>query len=145
MNGSNKVSAKRLLTGGGMLFATALGFVIYSGAVSFSNWPWTTTQSFTSGEVLGFQIGSTKEDCFQNAIRLERNGHARGLNLVDADVGTYEERFDGTELQFDDFTRVRLSNTWHLALTGENGWLLLEFDRERLRRISKRRYRGPTE
>jgi hypothetical protein len=68
---------------------------------------------------MGFEIGAFKLACFQRAIALEQEGETRALHLVDAEPGTYEERFKGTDLTDADFSAARASNIWRLGLTGE--------------------------
>lgn len=129
----------------GSAFVLSALFLIYSGAVTFSNWPWTKTEAHTSGTVMGFEIGKSQLSCFQHSIALEDEGEIRALHLVDAEPGTYEERFKGTNLTEADFERAKASNVWRLGLTGVNAWLLLTFEDERLARVERKDYRGPTE
>ncbi len=138
-------SLRNFTAGSASLLFLATAFLIYSGAVTFSNWPWTTTEIHTSGGVMGFEIGEAKLSCFQRTIALENKGEIRALGLVDAEPGTYEERFKGTDLTEADFDAARASNIWRLGLVGENAWLLLTFGDDRLTRIERKDYRGPTE
>ena len=94
---------------------------------------------------MGFEIGEAKLSCFQHTIALENKGEIRALGLVDAEPGTYGERFKGTDLTEADFDAARASNIWRLGLVGENAWLLLTFGDDRLTRIERKDYRGPTE
>ena len=94
---------------------------------------------------MGFEIGSSKLACFQNAIALEREGRSVALHPLGGEPGTYEERFKGTDLKEADFGTLRASEIWHLDLAGENAWLLLFFEDEVLVRIERKDYRGPTE
>jgi hypothetical protein len=136
---------RNVILGLGSLIVVAVAFLTYSATVTFSNWPWTKTETHTSGAVMGFTIGASKSSCFQQAIVLEQQGEIRALHLVDAEPGTYDERFRGTNLSPADFDRVRLSNVWRLGLVGENAWLVLTFEDENLARIESKEYRGPTE
>ena len=111
--------------------------------MTFRNWPWTKT--YRSGTITGFWIGSSKLACFQRGIALEQEGQIVALGLLDEKPGTYEEEFKGTDLTEADFGTVRASKIWHLALAGENAWLLLFFEDEVLARIERKDYRGPTE
>ncbi|HGY92294.1 MAG TPA: hypothetical protein ENK43_14080 [Planctomycetes bacterium] len=129
----------------GSLMVLAVAFLTYSGAVTFANWPWTKTEAHTSGVVMGFEIGASKSSCFQHAVALQGQGEIRALDLVDAEPGTYDERFNGTNLTREDFDRARLSNVWRLDLVGVNAWLLLTFEGDRLVRLERKDYRGPTE
>lgn len=134
-----------MVVGIGSLVAVAAAFLIYSGAVTFSNWPWTKTETHTSGAVMGFKIGESKLACFQQAIALQQKGEIRALRLADAERGTFDERFKGTDLSPADFDRVRASNVWRLGLVGVNAWLLLSFEDDRLARVERKEHRGPTE
>jgi len=136
---------RNVVVGLGSMFILTLSFLIYSGAVTFSNWPWTKTETYTSGTVMGFSVGASKLSCFQQAIALQQKGEIRGLGLIEAEPGTYEEQFTGRDLTQADFDRARSSNAWHLGLTGVNGWLLLTFEDDLLVRVDRKDYRGPTE
>ncbi len=138
-------SFKKLVIGAAALLVLALAFLMYSGAVTFSNWPWTRTATHTSGTVMGFEIGASKLSCFRHAKSLEQGGTIRALHLVDAEPSTYEEKFKGTDLTDADFEAARVSDLWRLGLTGANAWLLLTFDEDRLGRVERKDYRGPTE
>jgi len=129
----------------GFILVLTLVFLAYSVAVNFSNWPWTKTVVYKSGEVMGFKIGAPKSSCFDQAIILQQRAEIRALGLVDAEPGTYEERFKGIDLTQDDFPAANLSNSWRLGLSGQNSWVLLFFKDCRLVRIEKKEYRGPTE
>jgi hypothetical protein len=139
------VSFKGVVVAVAALVVLGVAFLIYSGAVTFSNWPWTRTEAHASGAVMGFEIGASKRYCFQRAMELEDEGEIRALNLVDAEPGTYDERFKGTNLTEADFERVKASNIWRLGLTGVNAWLLLTFEDDALVRVERKDYRGPTE
>ena len=136
---------KNVLLAAGSLLVLALGFLTYSGAVTFSNWPWTKTEIHTSGVLMGFKVGESKLSCFQHVIALENEGEIRALHLVDAEPGTYEERFKGTDLTEADFEAAEPSNIWRLGLAGENAWVLLTFEDDQLTKIERKEYRGPTE
>lgn len=137
--------SKNVIVGLASLMTVAVAFLTYSAMVTFSNWPWTKTEIDTSGTVMGFTIGASKFSCFEQAIVLEQQGEIRALHLVDAEPSTYNERFRGTSLSAVDFARVRSSNVWRLGLAGVNAWLLLTFEDEKLARIERNDYRGPTE
>lgn len=136
---------RNVSVGLGLLVVLAVAFLMYSGAVTFSNWPWTKTETHTSGAVMGFEIGASKSSCFQQAIILEQQGEIRALHLVDAEPGTYHERFKGTNLTPADFDRVRSSDVWRLGLVGANAWLVLTFEDDKLARVERKDYQGPTE
>ncbi len=135
---------RRVILVVGSAFVLAVLFLAYSGDVAFSNWPWTATETHTSGTVMGFEIGKSKLSCFRHSIALEDQGEIRALHLVDAEPGTYEDRFKGTDLTEADFARAKDSNVWRLGLTGANAWLLLTFEGGRLERVERKGYRGPT-
>jgi len=136
---------RNVVVGIGALIVLAVAFLTYSGAVTFSNPPWTKTEAHTSGTVMGFEIGASKFACFQQAIALEQRGEIRALDLVDSEPGTYGERFKGTDLTQADFDRVRSSNVWRLGLVGANAWLVLTFEEDNLARVERKDYQGPTE
>ena len=128
-----------------LFLVLVFAFLGYSAVVTFSNWPWTKTGTFTSGALMGFEIGSSKLQCFQNAIALEREGRTQSLSLLDAEPTTYARKFKGTDLTDVDFGAARVSDFWKVGLAGENAWLLLFFEDEVLARIERKDYRGPTE
>jgi len=138
-------TTRNVVVGVGSAIVLAAAFLIYSGAVTFSNWPWTKTETHTSGTLMGFGIGASKLECFQQAIALEKQGEIRALQLVDAEPATYDERFKGTGLTQADYERVRSSNVWRLGLVGTNAWLVLTFDDDHLVQVERNDYRGPTE
>ena len=138
-------AVRHVVVGIGSLIALAVTFLTYSGAVTFSNWPWTRTETHTSEAVMGFEIGASKLACFQQAITLQQQGAILALSLVDAEPGTYDERFKGTDLSQADFDHVHSSDLWHLGLAGVNAWLLLSFEGDHLTRVERKDYRGPTE
>lgn len=134
-----------VVVGLGSAIVLAVAFLTYSGSVTFSNWPWTKTETHTSGTPMGFKIGVSKLECFKQAIALEQQGEIRALHVVDAEPGTYDERFKGTDLALADYDRVRSSNVWRLGLVGVNAWLVLTFEDAHLTRVERKDYRGPTE
>lgn len=136
---------KRALIGLAWLVVLVLCFLLYSLVMTFSNWPWTTTESHESGTVMGFEIGSSKLSSFENAITLQQQGQVLALELLDAPPTTYDEKFKGTDLARTDFDRVSTSNSWHVGLSGVNAWLILTFEGDRLARVERKDYRGPTE
>ena len=138
-------SLRTVATGSALLLFVAIAFAIYSGAVTFSNWPWTTTVTHTSGSVMGFEIGASKSACFDRALLLQQEGDIQALHPVDVEPGTYEERFKGTDLTAADFGGVEQASVWRLGLVGKNAWLLLTFEEDRLKRVERKDYRGPTE
>lgn len=140
---ANLTKKVALIVGG--IVALLSGFLTYSGAVTFSNWPWTKTMSYTSGGVLGFSVGDSKSFCFDRAIGLQRRGAIRSLGLVDAEPATYDKTFKGTDLTDADFEVARKSNLWRIGLAGENAWLLLTFVNDALIHVERKEYRGPTE
>ena len=138
-------SVRNVATGSAFVLFLAIAFAVYSGAVTFSNWPWTTTVAHTSGSVMGFEIGVSKSACFERALLLQQEGEIRALHPVDVEAGTYEDRFKGTDLTAADFGGVQRANVWRLSLAGKNAWLLLAFEEDRLKRVERKDYRGPTE
>jgi hypothetical protein len=121
------------------------GFGVYSAAVTFRNWPWTVTDTWTSGGTLGFEVGESKLETFRRAVAAQRERSIEVLWLVDEPPGVHAQKFQGRELRDEYWERVRGSNRWKLSLSGENAWLLLEFEADRLAAITRQRYRGPTE
>lgn len=136
---------RNVVSGSVLSLIAAMTFAIYSGVVTFSNWPWTTTVTQTSGSVMGFEIGARKLDCFERAIVAQQEGEIRALRPVDVEAGTYEERFRGTDLVAADFVALQHSDVWRLGLVGKNAWLLLTFEGDRLKWVERKQYRGPTE
>jgi hypothetical protein len=126
-------------------FALAAGFLAYSVSVTFRNWPWTVTETWTSGGTLGFEVGESKLEAFRRAIAAQRERRIEVLWLVDAPPAVHAERFQGRDLRDEHWERVRGSDHWKLSLAGENAWLLLEFEADHLVSITRQRYRGPTE
>src|SRR5262245_4243838 len=130
--------ARRVLVGLAGLCALVACFLFYSLVVTFSNWPWTTTERHESGTVMGFEIGASKLSSFENAIALQQQNQILALEIMDAPPSTYDERFKGTSLTTADFERVRSSNAWHVGLSGVNAWLILIFEGDRLARIERK-------
>lgn len=128
----------------GALVAAAV-FLAFSVVVTFTNWPWTTTERFTHGGVEGFEIGTSKKECFDRARQARREGTIRSLGLLDEPPMTYDEKYRGDEIELGDFDRVNASNQWHVALSRVNAWLVLDFHEDHLVSIEKKIYRGPTE
>jgi hypothetical protein len=121
------------------------GFLAYSAAVTFRNWPWTVSETWTSGGTLGFRVGDPKLEAFRRAVAAQRERKIGVLWLLDQPPSVHADRFRGLELADEDWERVRGSDRWKLSLAGENAWLVLEFEAGRLTAITRQRYRGPTE
>lgn len=121
------------------------GFLVYSASVTFRNWPWTVTETWTSGGTLGFSIGELKREAFTRTVAAQRERKVEVLWLVDEPPSVHAERFRGIDVGEDDWERVRSSDRWKLSLVGENAWLVLEFEAGSLASITRQRYRGPTE
>jgi hypothetical protein len=133
-----------ILVSGAAVCALA-AFLLYSASVTFGNWPWTVTETWKSGGVLGFEVGASKLEAFRRAIAAQRERSIEVLWLVDEPPGVHADRFQGLDLADRHWERVRASDRWKLSLVGENAWLLLEFEADRLAAITRQRYRGPTE
>jgi hypothetical protein len=129
-----------------MLAAMAIGlatFLTCSASLDFANWPWTASQEMRDG-VLGFEAGQTKKEALANAIERQRDNEIAALRLLDGPPATYKEKFKGFDLQPSDIEELSESDEWHVAISGRNAWLEVTFDGDRLARIVKKTYRGPT-
>ena len=119
-------------------------FMAYSVAVTFDNWPWTRKQSFTSGSYLGLTIQSGKRQTFDKAIDLQNNDLITVLELHDQEPTTYAKKYKGNPILVSDYERVSKSNRWFLALVGCNCWLILKFEDDQLKDVTRYDYYGPT-
>lgn len=129
----------------GLAGVVVIIFLAYSIAVTFENWPWTRTQSFTSGSYLGLTIQSGKRQTFNKAIELQRKDVITVLELHDQEPTTYAKRYKGNPILVGDFERVSKSNRWFLRLVGCNCWLILKFEDDQLKNLIRYDYHGPTE
>ena len=81
---------------------------------------------------MGFLIGQSKADSFRHATHLQKEHKAEALTLMDVQDATVSEQFRIAGLTQADFERARLSNRWHIGISGVNAWLVLTFKDERL-------------
>lgn len=143
MSGRKEVTSRTLKT----LLAVAAGVVLFlvgSAATNFSTWPWTGSREVTDGAYLGFEVGQTKEEAFNNAIQQQQGTAITALRLLDAPPTSYREMFKGFDLQPSDLHRVLPFDQWYIAIADRNAWLEVTFENGRVVRIVEKTYRGPT-
>ncbi len=145
MAGRARKIVLRVIAGISIAGVAIILFLFYSLLVTFDNWPWTRTQSFTIGSYLGFTIQSDSRQSFDQAIELQRTGIIRALTLLDQRPTTYKNRYKGNPIQETDFEYVSKIGRWHLGLTDCNCWLILEFSDNKLKKLVRYEYHGPTE
>ena len=122
------------------LCAFAAVFYGYSMAVTFRNWPWTLTQTYTSGEFLNFHLGEDKRTVFTKVKALQEEGQI-GLVLL-SEAGVRADELFGGVLTEASRGRVLESDTWFLFY-GDDERATLVFNDDSLREIQWQRYRGP--
>ena len=132
-----------------LVTATTVGilvflFLFYSLATTFSGWPWTQRQTISSGEYLGYKIGSSVLEAFHNSVELQQAGQIRALRLLDQEPATARNTYKGAPILEGDFTRVSKAKRWHIGLSECNCWLVLNFSSEKLIKIIRHDYFGPT-
>ena len=122
----------------------AIGFVVYSVAVSFSNWPWTRTRVVEGEDALGFALGSTKRSVIELAIELKVEGAIEAVRPMGLPPYRSGDRFIGERLEEEDLSPLMGAARWHVGIAGDNAWLLLHFADDTLVRVERVDYSGPT-
>ena len=136
---------KRALVVAAILLVVLLVFGVYSLDHTFGNWPWTTTSVIRHGQYLGFKIGDSKQAIFDQVIRNQTAGLVVDLKIDEPGVDTYPEIYRGDPVKAEDFDRVAKIDTWYFGIQGCNCWGYLGFENSHLTKITKHRYRGPTD
>lgn len=136
---------KKILTWAVSIAAVVVAFGIYSGAVTFHNWPWTVRTDATDQRIAGFIPGSDKAAVLEQAIAAERNGVLRAMMPIGQPSELEFQRFEGSDLKAADLPRLAPYNEWVVGLVEPSKTLRLFFTDEHLAKVVLHEYRGPHE